>query len=128
MSKTYLIVIFTIVVAFIRADNVGWKSYFIENPKAFHDIPLIWEKGNQTTVPSWLSGIYVRNGPAQVSSEIMSLSLEMNDPSRGTNYNLILHFSIHLVLPENIWVVGWMDLPNFTVLSLMAQMFIIVEK
>ena len=88
----------------------------------------IWEKGNQTTVPSWLSGIYVRNGPAQVSSEIMSLSLEMNDPSRGTNYNLILHFSIHLVLPENIWVVGWMDLPNFTVLSLMAQMFITVVK
>ena len=66
MLKTYLIVISTIVVAFIRADNVGWKSYFIENPKEFHDIPLIWEKGNQTTVPSWLSGIYVRNGPAQV--------------------------------------------------------------
>ena len=70
MFKTYPIIIISTIVAIIGADNVGWKSYFIENPKEFHDIPLVWEKGNQTTVPSWLSGIYVRNGPAQVSSEI----------------------------------------------------------
>ena len=66
MFKTYHIIVISTIVAIITADNVGWKSYFIENPKEFHDIPLVWEKGNQTTVPSWLSGIYVRNGPAQV--------------------------------------------------------------
>ena len=53
-------------VAISNAENVGWKSYFVENPTEFHDIPLSWESGNQTSVPSWLSGIYVRNGPAQV--------------------------------------------------------------
>ena len=52
--------------AISNAENVGWKSYFVENPTEFHDIPLSWESGNQTSVPSWLSGIYVRNGPAQV--------------------------------------------------------------
>ena len=48
------------------SDNVGWKSYLVENPIEFHDIPLKWENGNQTKVPNWLSGIYARNGPAQV--------------------------------------------------------------
>ena len=52
--------------AISNAENVGWKSYFVENPTEFHDIPLSWESGNQTSVPFWLSGIYVRNGPAQV--------------------------------------------------------------
>jgi len=46
-------------------DNVGWKKYFVENPTEFHDIPLSWESDNP--VPSWLSGTYVRNGPAQIS-------------------------------------------------------------
>ena len=53
-------------IAVIKAENVGWQNYFIENPTEFHDILLEWESGNKTTVPSWLSGIYVRNGPAQV--------------------------------------------------------------
>ena len=52
----------------VIADNVGWKSYLNENPTEFHDIPLIWESGNMTKVPDWLSGIYVRNGPAQVNN------------------------------------------------------------
>ena len=46
-------------------DNVGWKSFLKEDPTEFHDIPLVWEGEN--TVPEWLSGTYVRNGPAQVS-------------------------------------------------------------
>jgi len=46
-------------------DNVGWKSYLKENPTEFHDIPLVWE-GNKS-VPDWLSGTYIRNGPAQIS-------------------------------------------------------------
>ena len=52
----------------MTSDNVGWKSYLVENPTEFHDIPLIWESGNLTKVPNWLSGIYVRNGPAQVNN------------------------------------------------------------
>ena len=65
MLAHYFITIATFV-AIANADNVGWKSYFVENPTEFHDIQLSWESGNQTSVPSWLSGIYVRNGPAQV--------------------------------------------------------------
>ena len=48
------------------ADNVGWKSFLTESPAEFHDLPLEWETGNMTTVPTWLSGIFVRNGPSQV--------------------------------------------------------------
>ena len=66
MLKINLLTIATFV-AIATADNVGWKSYFQENPTEFHDIPLIWESGNQS-IPSWVSGIYVRNGPAQVFS------------------------------------------------------------
>ena len=65
MLANYFITIATFV-AIANADNVGWKSYFVENPTEFHNIPLSWESGNQTAVPSWLSGVYVRNGPAQV--------------------------------------------------------------
>ena len=65
MVTKYLLTIATFV-AIATAENVGWKSYFVENPTEFHDIPLIWESGNETNVPSWLYGVYVRNGPAQV--------------------------------------------------------------
>ena len=64
MLRRYLLATFTLV-AIARADNVGWKSYFVESPQEFHDIPLVWESGN-TSVPSWLTGIFVKNGPAQV--------------------------------------------------------------
>ena len=67
MLANYFIAIATFV-AIANADNVGWKSYFVENPTEFHNIPLSWESGNQTSVPSWLSGVYVRNGPAQVTN------------------------------------------------------------
>ena len=46
-------------------QNVGWKGYLTENPTEFHDLPLSWEQ--DTPVPSWLSGTYVRNGPSQVT-------------------------------------------------------------
>ena len=61
----YLIAII-VIIANAQAENVGWQKYFTENPTEFHDLPLKWENGNQTNVPSWLSGVYVRNGPAQV--------------------------------------------------------------
>ena len=50
-----------------NAENVGWHSYLKENPTEFHDLLLNWESGDQTNVPDWLSGVFVRNGPAQVS-------------------------------------------------------------
>ena len=49
----------------VLLENVGWKSYLTENPTEFHDIPLVWE--GDKSVPDWLSGTYIRNGPAQVS-------------------------------------------------------------
>jgi len=49
----------------VSCENVGWKKYFVENPTEFHDLPLKWE--DPTPVPDWLSGTYVRNGPAQIS-------------------------------------------------------------
>jgi hypothetical protein len=72
MLANYFITIATFV-AISNAENVGWKSYFVENPTEFHDIPLSWESGNQTSVPSWLSGIYVRNGPAQVLISLLNI-------------------------------------------------------
>jgi len=62
----YLIAI-NAIIAYAQAENVGWRNYFTENPTEFHDLPLKWENGNQTNVPSWLSGVYVRNGPAQLT-------------------------------------------------------------
>ena len=50
----------------IRADNVGYIKWFEENPTEFHNVPLKWEKGASTMVPSWITGVYIRNGPAQV--------------------------------------------------------------
>ena len=72
MLANFFITIATFV-AISNAENVGWKSYFVENPTEFHDIPLSWESGNQTSVPSWLSGIYVRNGPAQVFISLLDI-------------------------------------------------------
>ena len=62
--------IFTIILLFLfsykfQCENIGWKKYFVENPTEFHDLPLTWE--DATLVPGWLSGTYVRNGPAQIS-------------------------------------------------------------
>ena len=51
--------------AVFHCENVGWQKYFEEETSEFHDIPLSWE--DNTRVPDWLSGTYVRNGPAQIS-------------------------------------------------------------
>lgn len=37
-----------------------------ENPTEFHDIPLTWLR-NATSVPDWMGGTFVRNGPAQIT-------------------------------------------------------------
>ena len=49
----------------VQSDNVGWETFLKEDPTEFHDIPLVWEE--EAKVPDWLSGTYVRNGPAQLS-------------------------------------------------------------
>ena len=66
MMYIYCVLIFATVVGVIKSDNVGWKEAFKENVVEFHDLPLKWEKGESTNVPDWITGIYVRNGPAQV--------------------------------------------------------------
>ena len=55
-----------VIIDMTLSENVGWKSYLAENPVEFHDLPLQWVLKNTTLIPRWLSGIFVRNGPAQV--------------------------------------------------------------
>ena len=66
MKIQYLFAVVIYYLALAKSENVGWKSYFEENPTEFHDILLKWEGGNEANIPSWLSGVYIRNGPAQV--------------------------------------------------------------
>ena len=66
MEYKYFITILAIIVEIAYCDNVGWKGCFTENSEEFHNLLLNWEKGNTTNVPHWLTGVYVRNGPAQV--------------------------------------------------------------
>lgn len=48
----------------VLSDNVGWKAVFQENIEEFHDLPLKWE--GTTPVPSYVTGTFVRNGPARI--------------------------------------------------------------
>ena len=59
------IIVLIILIRGQRADNVGWRSYFTENPTEFHDLLLHWEEA--TAIPDWISGTYVKNGPAQAT-------------------------------------------------------------
>ena len=63
MQTQALLILFTAQLA--RQENVGWKGYLKENTEEFHDLPLTWEE-DIATIPNWLSGTYIRNGPAQV--------------------------------------------------------------
>ena len=65
--------LFAIIFGAVCGDNVGWLKYFEENPTEFHDLTLTWEGGNSSSIPSCRSGIYVRNGPAQVSGDPCAL-------------------------------------------------------
>jgi len=65
MAVTVKLGLLLILTALVQCDNVGWKKYFEEETSEFHDIPLTWE--DDALVPDWLSGTYVRNGPAQIS-------------------------------------------------------------
>ena len=64
-------VLILVTVQLAQLENVGWKGYLKENTEEFHDLPLTWEE-DITSIPTWLSGTYIRNGPAQVK-QIFSL-------------------------------------------------------
>ena len=70
MKGLYALSILVIIFGTTTGDNIGWNSTFTENNEEFHNILLRWEKGDQTNVPTWLSGVYIRNGPAQVLDPI----------------------------------------------------------
>ena len=77
-------------------QNVGWKGYLTENPTEFHDLPLSWEQ--DTPVPSWLSGTYVRNGPSQVTLSIFTSCLQSLVPKIckfGFEYEYGDYFQCH---------------------------------
>jgi len=44
--------------------NVGWDKFLEDEPTEFHNLPLRWEI-EDSEVPSWIKGSYVKNGPAQ---------------------------------------------------------------
>ena len=41
----------------------GWEKYFADEASTFHNVPLSWEQN--ATLPSWLVGSYIKNGPSQ---------------------------------------------------------------
>ena len=47
----------------------------MENPTSFRDLPLQWDGDGK--IPDWLSGTYVKNGPAQVNNKIKSCILSL---------------------------------------------------
>ena len=73
MKGLYALSILVIIFGTTTGDNIGWNSTFTENNEEFHNILLRWEKGDQTNVPTWLSGVYIRNGPAQVLVPILEV-------------------------------------------------------
>ena len=73
MNGLYALSILVIMFGTIAGDNIGWNSTFTENNEEFHNLLLRWEKGDQTNVPTWLSGVYIRNGPAQVLDPILEV-------------------------------------------------------
>ena len=74
-SLNNLEVIFT---GHVTAENVGWTDFLDDNPTEFHDLLLSWEKGFNTPVPDWITGVYVRNGPAQVNLKFVRSKLYYN--------------------------------------------------
>ena len=73
MKGLYALFILVTIVGNISGDNIGWNSTFTENNEEFHNQLLRWENGDQTTIPTWLSGVYLRNGPAQVLDPILEV-------------------------------------------------------
>lgn len=47
-----------------KSEKVGWEKYLVQNTDEWHDLSLQWELNN--TVPSWVKGQFIRNGPARL--------------------------------------------------------------
>jgi len=43
--------------------NKGWATFLEDEISTFFDIPLIWSLNS--TVPEWIKGSYIKNGPAR---------------------------------------------------------------
>ena len=80
-------IIFSILVGLSHMDNVGWTKQFEENEEEFHNIPLKWEMGNCSNIPTWLSGVYVRNGPAKV----VNIRVEYFANNTATYFKYLAH-------------------------------------
>lgn len=46
-------------------EHPGWKTLFSTNLNEYDNVAVSWE--NPSAVPEWLSGTYVKNGPARLS-------------------------------------------------------------
>jgi hypothetical protein len=44
-------------------ENNGWKTYLQSELNEWNDVPLEWQMSN--TLPPWLQGQFIRNGPAR---------------------------------------------------------------
>ena len=47
----------------VTENNVGWAKYLADEPSEYHNLPLEWEL--DTSIPSWIKGSYVKNGPGR---------------------------------------------------------------
>merc|ERR1711872_885539 len=79
------------VVDYCLGHTQGWSRLFQDEISEFHDEDLTWELGGNN-VPAWLSGRYIKNGPAR-----------LNFPNQTRFYT------------------NWMDGENFTHLLLMVK-------
>merc|ERR1712136_372716 len=46
------------------AEKIGWTDYLKSELSEWHDVPLNWEMN--ATVPAWVKGQFIRNGPARL--------------------------------------------------------------
>jgi len=46
------------------AEKIGWTDYLKSELSEWHDVPLNWELN--ATVPAWVKGQFIRNGPARL--------------------------------------------------------------
>lgn len=50
----------------VKSQKVGWVSYVQQETSEYLDVPLRWESDcSNSTIPSWLNGQLIKNGPAR---------------------------------------------------------------
>jgi len=64
--KLFILCLLPLSLAIVPSENnKGWANYLDDEVSEFHDLPLTWSLN--TTVPDWLRGSYVKNGPGRKS-------------------------------------------------------------